>query len=344
MTVLKVWVGQFVQFCAILFLFFLEIIKKSYRQILHFFNWLTTKSPLKLAVWFFWISVTANVLKPLLGNPFSLDGWKNAFDEPWGYVIYLTILILSLILIVATNRSGFLTVSPEWEKRYLRGTIALLAISGIGWFLFFSLQSHFSKDSNGAATAAARPVNHTVGTDMPDKTTKSPVLAELTGNQGPSIKLLDLHPNQKIQIEVLHNDLRSSDKSGGWHNLTPWGYEDTKIASCQDGWWSTVIPYSHVPGVKCGEVVVLLRKKPLQFPDGKKSMIVENSSSTDSAAVVLYINNPKEYWWDSRCESKYIFPTRSEAKKYGCPDALRYDFFAPGSYTGAMRFRATIVN
>ena len=345
MTVLKVWVGKFVQFCAILFLFFLEIIKKSYRQILHFFNWLTNFSPSQLAPSFFWITVLANLFKLLFGNSFSLAGWANALDEPSGYVIYTIIPFLGLILLVAAIRSSSAAVSPKWERIHLIGTIILIPTSLLVWNLSFSLQSHFSKDSNGAATAA-RPVNHTVGTDMPDKTTKSLVLAEtdLTGNQGPSIKFLDLHPNQKIQIEVLRNDLRSVDKSGGWHNLTPWGYEDPKIASCQDDWWNAVIPYSHVSGVKCGEVVVLLREKPMQFPDGKKSMIVENSSSTGSASVVLYINNPKEYWWDSQCESKYIFPTRSEAKKYGCLDAQRYDAFVPGSYTGAMHFRATTVN
>ena len=330
------------------FLFFWKIIKSSCKKIWVFCKWLTKHEQSTLAPFLFYILVAAFVSKPLFGNTFSLDGWKNAFDEPWGFVIFSIPIFAALLLIVSKIRSRVSLASPEWERRYLKGLWPLIVIGLTTYFLFYALQSHFPEDNNGT-TVAAQPVNHTADMsqiNLPDKTTKSLVLAEadLTGTQGPSIKFLDLHPNQKIQIEVLRNDLRSVDKSGGWHNLTPWGYEDPKIASCQDDWWNAVIPYSHVSGVKCGEVVVLLREKPMQFPDGKKSMIVENSSSTGSASVVLYINNPKEYWWDSQCESKYIFPTRSEAKKYGCLDAQRYDAFVPGSYTGAMHFRATTVN
>lgn len=85
--------------------------KICYRPFLLFWKackWVTRKSPLQLAPWLIWILIAANAYKPLFGNPFSIEGWKNAFREPAGFIVYIAVVIITLILSVSALRAGVL--------------------------------------------------------------------------------------------------------------------------------------------------------------------------------------------------------------------------------------------
>ena len=299
-------------------------------------SWLNNQSkkrPQDLAPILLWFVIAALLFKPLFGNPFSLNGWKNAFSEPSGFIIYVTLSLVSLVLLISAIRNNILTFSDKWKSMALRSTIVLSVLGAIAYFLFFSLSYGAAGQQSTTQSTAAPQQSNTLMEKV------------LTGTEASGVGVFDLAPGQRARIKMVSNNLYGFWKDGSRHKISLWGYEEADIANYQNGWWKPQVKYSYVPGAKEGETLILLggldSQNPIQFPDGKKIVEVENTTG-EVIPVVLYLNVMEGYWWDG--QSNHRFPSQEEAAKYGYGNATFYAGFAPNDHAGSIRFRVEILN
>ena len=357
MTALKVLVGPF--------LFLWKTITETYKKILDFCDWITKHKPLTLAFWFFWILFVAYASKPLFGNTFSLNGWKNAFDEPWGFVIFGTTVIVAVVLIVSqirsrprSRRSSML--SKKWNLRYLQATRAIIVIIPIAYFLFYTLQGNFFNDSGATPSSIGKhnqplqlTTTPTTTPTITSTTTPTIVEATLTGTEEFGVKLFDLEPDQSAQVTYAGGRVCALAQKGSVpFCISLWGFQDSNTANYRYAnrnnlAWAEAYRYAHVSDVKAGDTVVVLGEmlngkyeKVFQFPEGETELTVKNSTKK-TRPLNLYLNVMVEFWEDS---SPYIFPTEAVANSFGHNNAHYQRGFQPRYYRGSMKFSAEILN
>jgi len=345
MTALRVLVKQ----CARPFLFFWKKITEACKKIWGFCDWLTKHKPLINALWFFWILFVAYASYPLLGNSFALNGWKNAFDEPWGFVIFGTTVIVGVVLIVSQirSRSRSSIVSLEWNRRYLQATRAIIVIVPIAYFLFYALQAQFSNDS-GATPSSIKETTHQYNQLLQPATTPTIVEATLTGTEEFGVKLLSLDSGQKAKISWIEGNICVKGSRAGQKTLCLdlHSFPDSDQANYgKERMWSKNYRYRE-PGIKAGETLVILgaiesaEETVYEFIEGKNTITIHNISEK-TLPLTLYVNLVKNYWISN---DGHLFPTSDIAASFGNPNAKYEKGFQQKYYVGSAKFLAQILN
>jgi len=342
-------------------------------------NWLTKQKPGDLASVAVWFVIAALLFKPLFGNPFSQAGWSNAFSEPAGFLIFVTIALVALLLIISANRSGTFILSEEWKRVALRSTIALLVFGGIAYFLFFAVQAHNSdkENENGATNQAMTKTPNTAPPSVaqygiaigPSASTPAPapsapliVIAELTGTEELGVKLFDLAPGQHFQVTY-------RTKTGG--EVCTWnvrktnsvcanaaGFLDNDVANYKyrngdTPLWAPAYRYSHIPGVEAGEALVVIgevgsgNEEIFQFGvSGDLSNAISvsigaSNTTNERKSVYLYLNVTTGFWEDHLGN---VFPSKEIAESLGYHNVRYRKDFNPEYYYGSMSFTAEILD
>ena len=317
------------------------------------------KKPRDLSLVLVWVVLTAMLWKPLFGNQVSRDGWSNAFSEPTGFIVYITITLATLLLLIGGIRHGK-KITVKWRKRAQYATVALMIVGGLGYFIYFTAQDSGKEkevyvQQSAPLTQHATPqptpfsaAQHGIplfadGTPAYTQAPSAPIVvtATLTGTEKLGVKVFDLAPGERAVVEEISRDHYSLEADGSRQYTSLWGYNDNKLANYWDGRWRPNHRYSYIKGIMAGETLILLgevgsAKNIIQFPDGEKRIEVRNATN-ETVSLTLYFHGLEEYWTDN---SPYAFVDKNEADKYGHTNTSYKKGFDPNYQKGSATFKA----